>query len=109
MMKEFIEVPFISATTLDSAFSAGGPALRKYRQALRKKLDPGIQFSVGRAGTIQLNTVAALDCVATAGRWKGGEAEKLESVYKSAGLTRLVQSKRYGDALNVARKALQEQ
>src|SRR5713226_3469105 len=107
-MKELLEVPFTSATMLDSSFKVGGPAIRKYRQALRKTLDPGIRFSVGRAGTMQLSTVASLDCVATAGRWKAREAEQLEKVYKSAGLTTLVQSKRYGDALNLAREALQK-
>jgi hypothetical protein len=102
-----LEIPFISATLLDSSFRVGGAAIRKYRQTLRKTLDPGIQFSIGRAGTIQLNTVAALDCVATAGRWKAGEAEHLENVYKSAGLTKLVESKKYVDALKLTREALQ--
>jgi hypothetical protein len=106
-MKALLEVPFTSATMLDSSFKVGVQALRKYRQTLRKTLDPGIQFSVGRAGTIQLNTVAALDCVATAGRWNAGDAEQLENVYKSAGLTKLVQSKKYGVALRLAREALQ--
>jgi len=106
-MKDLLEVPFTSATMLDSSFKVGVPALRKYRQALRKSMDPGIQFSLGRAGTVQLNTVAALDCVATAGRWNAGDAGQLENVYKSAGLTKLVQSKRYGIALDHAREALQ--
>ncbi|MBI3679129.1 MAG: hypothetical protein HY235_01790 [Acidobacteria bacterium] len=108
-MKDLLEIPLISATILDSAFSVGSAAIRKYRQTVRKNLDPGIRFSIGRAGTVQLNTVAALDCVATAGRWKARDADRLASVYKSAGLTKLVQSKKYGDALNLAREALQRE
>jgi hypothetical protein len=66
---KFLELPFASAT-----------------------FDPGIQFFVGRAGTIRLSTIAAMDCVATAGRWRTSDAEELENAYKLAGMTQLVQS-----------------
>lgn len=108
-MKELLEIPLISATMLDSTFGVGVPAIRKYRRTIRKKLDPGVRFSIGRAGTVQLSTVATLDCVAIARRWKARDADRLADVYKSAGLTKLVQSEKFGKALNIAREALQLQ
>ncbi|WP_321472353.1 hypothetical protein [uncultured Paludibaculum sp.] len=108
-MKEFLEIPIISATMLDSAFSAGIPAIRKHRQAIRENLDPGIRFSIGRGGTVQLSSVPALDCLATAGRWRTGDADHLASAYRSAGLTKLVRSEKYGKALNMTREAVQVQ
>jgi hypothetical protein len=106
-MNSLLEIPLISATTLDGAFGTGGSAIRKYRQTIRKTLDPGIQFSIGKAGTVRLSTVASLACIATAGRWKLKDADRLVSVYKKAGLTDLINSKDYGDALKLARQALQ--
>jgi hypothetical protein len=108
-MNCFVEIPFISASILDSTFKTGVPALRKVRQRLRRNLDPGIRVSIGRAGTVHLNTVAALDCVATAGRWHARDAEQLAAVYNRAGLAKLVQSRKYADALNLAKEALQQQ
>lgn len=107
-MKEFLEVPFVSATQLDaSLFQVGGPSVRKHRHALRETLDPGIQFSLGRGGRISLNSVAVLDCLATARRWRSGEAEVLENAYREAGFAALVASKPYETALRLAREALQ--
>ena len=47
--------------------------------------------------------------MATAGRWKQRDADRLADVYRSAGLTDLVQSKKYGAALNIAREGVQAQ
>jgi hypothetical protein len=106
---KFLELPFASATILDTCLKSGGAAIQKYRHALSQNFDPGIQFSVGRAGTIRLNTIAAMDCVATAGRWKTSDAMELENAYKVAGMTQLVQSANYQAALDAVRDAVQIQ
>jgi len=106
-MNSLCEIPLISATTLDGAFGTGGSAIRKYRQTICKTLDPGIKFSIGKAGTIRLSTVASLACIATAGRWKQKDADQLASAYEKAGLTDLTNSKNYDEALKLASHALQ--
>src|SRR5579872_673069 len=104
------EIPFTSATALDATFNNSGPgkwAIKKHRQAIREFLDPGIRFSVGRAGMVQLNSIATVTCVATAGRWNLQDGMQLAGAYKKAGLTDLIGSPDYQDALDRVRQALQ--
>src|SRR5579872_3035085 len=92
-VKNLIEIPFISGTVLDSSFGTGA-GIRKARKLLCKTFDPGLRVSIGKAGSVQLNSVAALDCVATAGVANARDAQHLADAYNNAGMAKLVQSKR---------------
>lgn len=108
-MKGIYEFPVMSATALDDTLRSRGKfALAKYRQDLGKVLDQGTQFSVGRGGTIRLASIAALDCLATAGRWDLSDARRLAEKYKAAGLDRLLQSRKYSETLKKLRELLKE-
>jgi hypothetical protein len=108
-MGSYCEIPFVSATTLDSALTSSGSgkaALQKYRQKMRRQLDPGKRLSVGRAGTLQLTSVPALVCVAIATRWNMHDALNLADMYKKEGFIHLTRSKDYKQALNLVGEAL---
>lgn len=108
-MSHFCEIPIVSATTLDQTLTASGSgraAIQKYRQQMRRNLDPGMRISVGRAGTLQLISVAALACVATATRWNMKNARKLAGIYKKAGFGHLTRSKHYKSAMGMVGQAV---
>jgi hypothetical protein len=108
-MKYLCEIPFVSATSLDEALTSSGPgrsAIQKYRQEMRKSLDPGLLISMGRAGTVQLTSVPAMACVATATRWNTKDARKLASVYRKAGFVHLTRSKDYKNAMDLVSQAV---
>jgi len=108
-MSSYCEIPFVSATTLDEALTSSGSgkaALQKYRQEMRRQLDPGMRISVGRGGTLQLTTVPALACIATATRWNMQDALKLVEIYNKAGFAQLTQSKDYKYVMNLMCEAL---
>jgi hypothetical protein len=108
-MDAFCEVPITSATALDAAFASGKKyAIQKYRQMIRHFLDPGMKVSIGHAGTLQLTSIPALACLATAGRWSVNDAKHLASTYKEAGLKDLLKSKRYQQSLKLIEKAVQQ-
>jgi hypothetical protein len=92
------EIPFVSATALDETLTSSGPgrsAIQKYRQEMRRTLDPGKLISMGRAGTVQLTSVPALACVATASRWNMKDAHKLADAFRKAGFNQLKKSASY--------------
>jgi hypothetical protein len=104
------EIPFISATAFDEALTSSGPgrsAMQKYRQEMRRTLDKGKLISMGRAGTVQLTSVPALACLATATRWNMKDARKLADVYKKAGFSKLTKSKEFNRTLTLASEAIQ--
>ncbi len=108
-MSCYCEIPFLSATTLDDALTSSGSgkaALQKYRQEMRRKLDPGMRISVGRGGTLQLTSVPALACVATATRWNMHDALKLVEIYKKAGFAHLTRSKDYKYVMSLVGEAV---
>jgi hypothetical protein len=108
-MSCYCEIPFLSATTLDDALTSSGSgkaALQKYRQEMRRKLDPGMRISVGRGGTLQLTSVPALACIATATRWNMHDALKLVEIYKKAGFAHLTRSKDYKSVMNLISEAI---
>jgi len=103
---KILELPFASATILDSSQGSGSAALQKYRHTLCRNFDPGIKFSLGNAGTIRLNTIASMDCVATAKHWKPSQAQRLEKAYTNAGMDEVIKSAKYTEALSAAREAV---
>ena len=108
-LSSYREIPFLSATTLDDALTSSGSgkaALQKYRQEMRRKLDPGMKISVGRGGTVQLTSVPALACIATATRWTMHDALKLVGIYKRAGFVDLTKSKDYKRAMSLVGEAV---
>jgi hypothetical protein len=105
-MLHALEIPFTTATLIDSILKGRESAIRKYRQGLKDKLDRGIQVSVGRRGTIRLSAIPVIDCTAVVGRWRTEEAEHLENAYIRAGLGRLVKSSNYQSALKLAAERL---
>jgi hypothetical protein len=108
-MSCYCEIPFLSATALDDALTSSGSgkaALQKYRQEMRRKLDPGMRISVGRGGTLQLTSVPALACIATATRWNMHDALKLVEIYKKAGFAHLTRSKDYKCVMNLVSEAI---
>jgi len=108
-MDAYCEIPFVSATTLDAALTSSGSgraALQKYRQQMREQLDPGIRISVGRGGTVQLTSVPALACVATATRWNMDDALKLVKIYKINGFDDLSKSDDYKEAMCLVGEAV---
>jgi hypothetical protein len=108
-MSSYCEIPFLSATTLDDALTSSGSgkaALQKYRQEMRRKLDPGMRISVGRGGTLQLTSVPALACIATATRWNMHDALKLMEIYKKAGFGDLSRSKDYKYVMSLVGEAV---
>ncbi len=110
-MKDFFEIPMTSATTLDFAF--GGTKTRatvqKLRQQLRKSLG-GLHrgVSIGKLGTVQLENVALLSCLETAGRWSRAQARQLTEAYQAAGLEDLIHSPAYREALKLTGEAVRE-
>jgi hypothetical protein len=108
-MDAFCEMPIASATALDVAFASGKKfAIQKYRKKIRDFLDPGTLISIGHAGTLQLTSIPALDCLATAGRWSVNDAEQLASTYKEAGLKSLLGSREYRQSLKLIEKSIRE-
>src|SRR5690349_19004044 len=108
-MAAYCEIPFVSATTLDMALTSSGSgkaALQKYRQQMRQQLDPGIKISVGKGGTIQLTSVPALACVATASRWNMKDALKLVKIYNMNGFEDLSKSNDYKEAMCLVGEAI---
>ena len=110
-MKDFFEIPLTSATTLDFAF--GGTKTRatvqKMRQQLRKDLGGSHRgVSIGKLGTVQLENVALLPCLETAGRWSRAQARRLTDAYREAGLADLVHSAAYCEAMKLAGKAVRD-
>jgi hypothetical protein len=105
----YCEIPFVSATTLDGALTSSGSgkaALQKCRQEMRRQLGPGMKISVGRGGTVQLTSVPALACVATATRWNMHDALKLVEIYKDNGFDHLTQSDEYQQAMSLVGEAI---
>ncbi len=110
-MKDLFEIPLTSATTLDFAF--GGTKTRatvqKLRQQLRKSLGGSHRgLSIGKLGTVQLENVALLPCLETAGRWSRDQAKRLTQAYQSAGLQDLIHSTIYGEAMQETSLAIRE-
>ena len=108
-MKDLFEIPLTSATALDFAF--GGTKTRatvqKLRQQLRKDLGGSHRgVSIGRLGTVQLENVALLPCLETAGRWSRAQARQLTDAYQAAGLTNLVGSSAYREAVELTGQAV---
>lgn len=110
-METVLESPLVSATTLDEVLRSAHreSAVQKYRQKIRRELkDPIMRVSLGKGGTVQLTNVPVFTCVATAGRWQLSDGQRLASVYKKAGLVKLISSKDYKVMLQLVHKALQE-
>jgi hypothetical protein len=108
-MSAYCEIPFLSATALDATLTSSGSgkaALQKYRQEMRRRLDPGMRISVGKAGTLQLTSVPALACVATATRWNMHDALKLVEIYKKAGFAQLTKTKDYKYVMGLVGEAV---
>jgi len=105
-MNTLLELPLASATALDQAFNSKA-AMQKYRRIFRREIGEGVQFSLGRAGTVQLASVPVVACLATAGRWNLGSARRLARVYKNAGLSELMKSTPYRNAMELVRTAMQ--
>jgi len=103
------EVPFVSATILDNALTVSGrrkPAIQKYRQTLRKMLAPPLRISLGRKGSVFLDSIATMSCLAVAGRWGLDEARKLALKYKKAGFSRVAHTRDYKNALELLGEAV---
>jgi hypothetical protein len=109
--KELLQVPLATASALDSVLRAGKPSLQKFRQHFRATF--GIdaragEFSVGRYGKIQLDTVAMLPCLASAVRWNKSIADRLCTAYRIAGLGDILHSEGYTRTVSLVVDAVQE-
>lgn len=101
------EVPFISATILDDVLSVSKKsAIPKYRQTLRKILAPPQPISLGRKGTVYLDSMATMSCLAVAGRWSMDEALKLAGKYQKTGFSQIAVTPEYRQAQTLLEEAV---
>jgi hypothetical protein len=109
MNQDLLEIPIVSATALDSTLSGGKSkaGIQKLRQHLRGIVGEGHLLSVGDYGTVSINNYALLTCLETGFCWGPTQRDRLTMAFKRAGLTKLVKSKLYRDAMVRAVEAIQ--
>lgn len=106
--RSLAEIPFASSTLLDPALavSRSQASLQKYRQLLRRKLGRGPKLSLGRRGTIQLDSVVFLPCLQTASRWSSPQMETLVTAFRDEGLGQLAGSEDYSRTVDLTLAAV---
>lgn len=102
-------IPWTSATRLDGSLTLPGQSaagLKKTRKALREQLAEPRTISLGRRGTVSLDSAALVPCLQTASRWGADVALTLSETYRAAGMARLVSSRSYRNALGITAEAV---
>jgi hypothetical protein len=100
-----LEIPLGAPNAFD-AMLGHQPSLRKVRQRFQTDLGKMHTVSIGKRGTVSLANTSYWSCVATARRWDAAQADELVQAYRKAGLNKLLTSKRYEVALEVAKAAI---
>jgi hypothetical protein len=106
--RDFLAIPFASATSLDSTLAGSSKAgVQKLRVSLTD-LGAGQTVSLGRRGTVQIANTALLPCLTTAYRWDRERGEHLSTAYLQSGMRDLLKSKAYLDNLALVVEAIKE-
>ena len=111
MAQAALGIPWTSSTPLDGSLMPPGQSaagLKKARKALREQLAEPRTISLGRRGTVSLDSAAMVPCLQTATRWGANIALALSSTYREAGLGRLVGSESYRKALGITTEAVRK-
>ena len=108
--RSLAEIPLTSSTVLDPSLGLGRSRarLQKCRQVLRKELVPGRKLSLGRHGTLQLDSVAFLPCLQTASRWSGPWMNNLITAFRQAGMGELAHSEDYSRTVELTMSAVRD-
>lgn len=111
-MPAIAELPFLPATALDAVLDDDGRSpggVRKLRQELRRDIgsdDRAGFLSLGRHGTLNLEPAPLFTCLAAGTVWDRERSTFLAREYRGAGLSELLASPLYQQAMSAATAAL---